>query len=160
MKKLLAVLLTVVMLFAVCVPAFAAELNKDNTSDTVIIKTSTQREGQGDGEDASSYSVSIPAETVISWGKDSTDLTYTIVKCQLLAGQTLTVEATGSGSMKSGDLAPLAYTLADTSYTTPVNTVVNGKDCALKVNIAEADWDNAIIAEYQDTLTFTATVNG
>ena len=59
MKKLLAVALAVVMMLAVCVPAFAADITTDGGTGTAIIKTSTQTAG---GEDGAGFTVTIPAE--------------------------------------------------------------------------------------------------
>ena len=85
MKKVLSVALAVVMLFAVCVPAFAANPITDKTeqSGTTIVKTSTKTET---GEDGRRYSVTIPANTTIPWGKASVDMAY-VVEAHLAYGE-------------------------------------------------------------------------
>ena len=74
MKKLLSIALAAAMLAAVSVPSFAADktLTSDHTSDTAkVTKTGP------DGPEATSYTVTFPAETTIYWGVESTDFTTT-----------------------------------------------------------------------------------
>ena len=121
MKKVLSVALAVVMLFAVCVPAFAANPITDKTEQTgtTIVKTSTKTET---GEDGRRYGHNDMALTEDA----SIKLPYT-----------------------------LEGVLAYTSETPVVNPAVSN---LLTLSIAQADWANAIVGEYSDTLTFTATV--
>lgn len=90
MKKLLSIVLAAAMLAAVSVPSFAADktLTSDHTSDTAKVITSTKT--GPDGPEATSYTVTFPAETTIYWGKESTDFTYN-VKCQLKSNDRLNV---------------------------------------------------------------------
>lgn len=160
MKKILSIALAVVMLFAVCVPAFAANPITQDTepNGTTIVKTSTTTET---GEDAEKYAVSIPADTKIPWGKTETDLENYSVEAHLAYGKHVYISVANSGLMKLADDAneTLAYTLtgdgvaAEYVSTTVVNPVA---PLALKVAIDAADWANAIVGEYSDTLTFTA----
>ena len=98
MKKAISVVLALVMLFAVCVPAFAADISATGTGD-VIVSTSTKT---ATGEDAESYTVTIPADTTIAWGTDSTDVGYT-VESHLARNKAVAVAVTGSGEMKTVD---------------------------------------------------------
>ena len=90
MKKLLSIALAAAMLAAVSVPSFAADktLTSDHTSDTAKVITSTKT--GPDGPEATSYTVTFPAETTIYWGVESTDFTYN-VKCQLKSNDRLNV---------------------------------------------------------------------
>ena len=75
MKKFFAVALALVMLFALCVPAFAADIAVDGGTGDVIIKTDTKIDTNGDDigdTDAESFKVSIPADTTIPWGTADT----------------------------------------------------------------------------------------
>ncbi len=163
MKKLLSVLLAVTMLFAVCVPAFAADTTQSLTekpedSGTVIIKTTTDDEN---GEDAAKYVVTIPADTTIPWGKTETALEGYTVESHLLYGQHIEISVEGNDVMALTEDAAetLAYTLSgDTAYTATSPVVNPAAELTLKVNITADDWANAIVGEYQDTLTFTAKV--
>lgn len=159
MKKILSIALAVVMLFAVCVPAFAANpiTNKTEQTGETIVKTSTTTET---GESGKKYSVTIPADTTIPWGKASTDLVYT-TEAHLGYGEKLNVTVAGNNAMSLTEDASikLAYTLGgETAYTSAGPIVNPAADNTLTLAIAEADWANAIVGEYSDTLTFTAAV--
>lgn len=161
MKKTLAVLLSVMMLFALCVPAFAVNGTVKNklgevTNDTVI-KTSTTTES---GEDAETYTVIIPAETTIAWGAASTAVEYT-VEAHLGYGKVLKVDVADKDAAKLMTLADhaeetLAYDLTDTSYTSAGAVVNPAATVSFNVVITDDAWNNAIVGEYSDTLTFTA----
>lgn len=154
MKKLLAMALAVVMMLAVCVPAFAADITTDGGTGTAIIKTSTQTAG---GDDGAGFTVTIPAENTIFWDAQSTSLTYTITS-QLgpNTGVQVTVDDTDKAYVMTDENGyTLAYTLADTTDTT-TSPVVNAEAFYYTVNVAEAAWNAAIVSEYADELTFTA----
>lgn len=158
MKKIISIALALVMMFAICVPAFAAE-TKDITNDApdaqdAVIKTVTTGE-------TGTYTVKIPATTTIDWGAESTTLEYT-VSAHLKSGDTLKVTAAakdGNYTMTDANSLPLAYTLeGDTAYTTPANTVVTNEAKALNVKVAADAWAGAVISEYTGYITFTAEV--
>ena len=161
MKKVLSIALAIVMMFAVCVPAFAANPITDKTEQTgeTIVKTSTKTET---GEDAENYAVTIPAETIIPWGKDVTILEGYTVDAHLAYGKHVYITVASSGTMKLAEDAneTVAYTLAGEGVAEEFvsNTVENVRPLALKVTIDELDWNNAIVGEYADTLPFTAEV--
>lgn len=159
MKKVLSVALALVMLFAVCVPAFAVNTITDKTENTgtSIVKTDTVKEN---GESGENYSVVIPANTTIPWGEASTDLTYT-VEAHLGYGKKLHVSVAGNGTMalKEDAAEKLSYTLGGATAYTSAGPVVNPKvSQTLNLAIADNAWANAIVGEYADTLTFTAEV--
>lgn len=159
MKKVLSVALAVVMLFAVCIPAFAANPITDKTENTgtSIVKTDTKKENGESGED---FSVIIPADTTIPWGKASTDLTYS-VEAHLGYGKKLHVSVAGNNTMALAQDASikLPYTLGGATAYTSAGPVVNPRASqTLNLAIAENTWANAIVGEYADTLTFTAEV--
>lgn len=158
MKKVISVLLAVAMLAALMVPAFA--LDQDNPTGEAIVKTSTQTEG---GEDAWNYNVSIPAETVIAWGAESTDLEGVTAEAHLYYGEKLYVSVAGNDKMvytpEEGTTFELPYALAgDTAYESEGPVVYPAAALDLKVNVAADDWNKAVVGEYSDTLTFTAEV--
>lgn len=161
MKKVLALALALVMMFAVCIPAFAANpitQDSDLKKGEAIVKTSTTRE---DGTDAESFTVTIPATTVIPWETEVTNLVYT-VESHLAYGKHLEVSvASEDYKMELAEDAAetLAYTLGGATAFAADGPVVNpAADQTLTVTIAAADWANAIVGEYEDTLTFTAEV--
>ncbi len=154
MKKIISIALALVMMFAICVPAFAADItNEAPGAQDAVIKTSTTGA-------TGSYTVTIPAETVIAWGTESTNLQYK-VSAQLEPNKALKVTAAakdGVYNMTDANGLTLAYTLGDATYTTTANTVVDKEVKTLTVNVAADAWSNAVISEYSGYLTFTAEV--
>ena len=166
MKKALSVLVALMMLVAFCVPAFAADIVADGTGDT-IIKTSTLKYTNGDGvgdTDAEGFKVTIPADTVIPWGTEATDVSY-MVEAHLARGKAVSVAVTGSGTMKTADAVyEIPYTLDGTANFVAANPWVydtvndTGVTQPLTVQIAADDWNTAVVEAYQDTLTYTVSV--
>ena len=161
MKKVISALLTVAMLAALMVPSFAV-LNGSSDPDEgdTIVKTSTTMEG---GQDARRYTVTIPADTVIAWGAEETALTGYTAEAHLAYGEKLSVTVAGSGKMtyspEAGVTLELPYTLdGDTAYVSAGPVVYPVANLALSVNITADDWNEAVVGEYQDTLTFTAAI--
>ena len=152
MKKLLSIVLAAAMLAAVSVPSFAADktLTSDHTSDTAKVITSTKT--GPDGPEATSYTVTFPAETTIYWGAESTDFTYN-VKCQSNDRLNVTVaKEDGTTDLKaiaSGNTATLPFSVAGTTAYTSASAVVADEAVNAAVNIASADWAKVPV----DTLT-------
>lgn len=165
MKKVLSIALALVMMLAVCVPAFAANPITQDTENTgtAVVKTDTLKDTDGDGKgdtSAESFIVTIPADTVIPWGTEETALVYT-VESHLAYGKHLEVSVAGNNVMKlaEDEAETLAYTLGGTTAFAADGPVVNpAADQDLTVTITADDWANAIVGEYADTLTFTAEV--
>ena len=158
MKKVVSVLMTVAMLAALMVPAFA--LDQNTPKGDTIVKTSTT---MADGQDARRYTVTIPADTTIAWGAEKTELTGYTAEAHLAYGEKLSVTVSGHGNMtyspEAGTTLALPYTLeGDTAYESTGPVVYPVATLALSVNIAADDWNAAVVGEYQDTLTFTATI--
>ncbi len=161
MKKALSLALAVVMMLAVCVPAFAADITTGGDSGTTIIKTATIKE---DGGDARSFTVTIPADQEIPWGAASYDVSYA-VETHLAYGETLAVTVAGeqgymSYSPEAGVELPLPYALFGdgVAYETTEPTVYPAVTVPLNVVVTEEDWNEAVIGTYSDTLTFTAEI--
>lgn len=167
MKKILAVVLSVIMLFAVCVPAFAVHTITDSSAQTADSKlsTSTQKE---DGTEGASYVVTIPAETTIPWEKAKTLFSYG-VKTQLESGKRLAISAESqSGRNVLVDAAgenELPYTFSRTnggeaietlSYTTETEVVDTNR--TFNIDIATAAWQAVPVNVYSGSLTFTVEI--
>ena len=158
MKKVISMLMTVAMLAALMVPAFA--LDQNTPKGDTIVKTSTTMAG---GQDARRYTVTIPADTVIAWGAEKTELTGYTAEAHLAYGEKLSVTVSGNGNMvyepEAGTTLALPYTLeGDTAYESAGPVVYPVATLALSVNITADDWNEAVVGEYQDTLTFTAAI--
>lgn len=162
MKKALSIALALTMLFALCVPAFAANITTDGGTGDSIVKTRTTTAG---GDSAENFTVSIPAETTIPWLTTTAyDIAYT-VESHLAYGKHLTVtvaDSDGQNKMlytpEAGVTLELPYTLGATAYTAASPVVNPAANVAATINVAENDWNNAVIGEYADTLTFTVNV--
>lgn len=156
MKKILSLAIAIVMMMAVAVPAFAGEINTSGNSADTQIETLLVKE---DGTDAEFFIVTIPAEQKIFWGKESTDVNYT-VRSQLATGSCLQVVVSDSDDgyvMTNTAGATLAYSLADTTYKAS-EEVVGTTTETVKVNVSADAWANAAVDAYSDILTFTASV--
>lgn len=172
MKKVLAIVLALVMMFAVCVPAFAADKTITNETadpkqDTVVVKTTFTTADE-------KWSVSFPAEIPVAWGDSSAQLCHVNVATQLTKGAQLKVavseDATNGNVMKATDATitdTLSYTLANNSdklfgsacgtFNTDgtVNTyeALADEDCPT----VTVDFSSGTIAEYVGNVTYTAT---
>lgn len=159
MKKILSVVLAMVMMLAICVPAFAEKTITDKTgnSATTLVKTDTNKENGDPGEN---YKVIIPSDTTIPWGKDSIDLLYS-VEAHLGYGKKISVSVEGNYTMalKEDENEKLAYTLGGaTSYVSATPVVNPAAAQTFSLAISDDAWANAIVGEYSDTLTFTAEI--
>lgn len=165
MKKALSIILSLIMVFSLSVMAFAEETitgdgsSPKQTADS-IVKTQTVNER---GEDATSFTVTYPAETTIPWGKtDPVNVAYTI-NSQLLFNKRLKVSVAkkdGEDAMKgsAGNDAPLAYTLGGEVNVTTEEAAVSALSKAATVTVAQDAWDAAPVDTYQGNLTFTVEV--
>ena len=165
MKKLISIALAAAMLAAVSVPAFAANpitKETDNTG-TAIVKTSTKTGPDAPDDNAVKYTVTIPADTTIYWGVESTDFTYN-VKCQLKSNDRLNVTVAkedGTTDLKaiaSGNTATLPFSVAGTTAYTSASAVVADEAVNAAVNIASADWAKVPVDEYEGNLTLTVSI--
>lgn len=160
MKKILSIALALVMMLSVCVPAFAADLSvKDTDAGDVIITTSTSKE---DGTDGDWYVVTIPADTTIAWGAESTELKYS-AETHLLYGKTLDVDVTSVDYIMT--YAPEANVTLDLAFALSGDVDVNfatvtypAVEKAVSVDITADAWNHAVVGEYADTLTFSAAI--
>jgi hypothetical protein len=155
MKKVLSLALALVMIMAVCVPAFAADLDAATPAGNTQVLVDGVKD-LGDG----SYTVTIPAVVGIPWGNEITDIGYS-VWCQLQTGKlvSVTVLSADNGVMSNAaQTATLKYSLSDTTYTTTSSVVLASapEEASVKVHIPKANWDGASIDKYSGTLTFTA----
>ena len=162
MKKAISAILALVMLTVLCVPAFAANITTNGGTGDAIVKTRTTTAG-GDSEE--NFTVSIPAETTIPWLTTTAyDIAYT-VESHLAYGKHLTVtvaDSDGQNKMlytpEAGVTLELPYTLGATAYTAASPVVNPAANVAATITVDANDWNNAVIGEYADTLTFTVNV--
>lgn len=165
MKKYVSLILTAVMLFAVCIPAFAANINMgdavQSANPDVFTKTTDEN-----NQNPASYTVIIPADTEIPWGATSTEFQYS-VSSQLEIGKSLKISVIGENSEDklTSDITSatipykLSYSRADgtveDSLSYNSNTeMINNLKRTFYVRIVSDDWNLVPVTEYKDYLTF------
>lgn len=162
MKKILSIAVAVLMIAAICVPCFAATIDKTTPDGKGTAQVKTDISAVTDN---GTFVVTIPAEMPIPWNTantdSATDFTYS-VESQLKTGKLIQVDvAQNSANMTSASGATLAYTITGdiTAVKTTAPVVAAGTFVkTVTVNVAGTAWANAAIDEYSDTLTFTAQI--
>lgn len=162
MKKILSIAVAVLMIAAICVPCFAATIDKTTPDGKGTAQVKTDISAVTDN---GTFVVTIPAEMPIPWNTANTDsskdFTYS-VESQLKTGKLIQVDvAQNSANMTSASGATLAYTITGdiTAVKTTAPVVAAGTFVkTVTVNVAGTAWANAAIDEYSDTLTFTAQI--
>lgn len=152
MKKILAVVMALAMLFALCVPAFAADPNP--------ITKGTAQSGSIDVittylPSDETYSVSYPAAVNVAWGDTAAqDAKYTVTSA-LQIGAKITVSAAENAGGKmtaTGTADTLTFSVqngAAQEFTGANAAVVSDT----KVTIS--DFSGAAVGEYTGTMTYT-----
>lgn len=162
MKKILSIAVAVLMIAAICVPCFAATIDKTTPEGKGTAQVKTDISAVTDN---GTFVVTIPAEMPIPWNTANTDsskdFTYS-VESQLKTGKLIQVDvAQNNANMTSASGATLAYTITGdiTAVKTTTSVVAAGTFVkTVTVNVAGTAWANAAIDEYSDTLTFTAQI--
>lgn len=161
MKKIISIALALIMMMAICVPAFAAT--------AVLGENKVNVETTYETTDAS-YTVTIPATISVKWDDETTvyDASYS-VKSQLLVGASVTVgvaydtdaDDTNNGVMEAeGTDKKLTYTLTGAGETafTGVNDGAKASDVGgTDATITVAGFDAAPVATYTGTITYTVS---
>ena len=160
MKKILAIAMALVMMMAICVPAFAAVTGGSNAGNDTIISTDTLKDEDGDGvgeTDPSWYTVTIPATQTLPWEATSTDIEYAVAS-QLKTGKAVKVTVADDDAAYKMTCAggELAYSLDNATFTAP--SAVYDNTTSVTVKVALDDWKSVAIDSYTDTLTFTAEI--
>ncbi len=170
MKKIISIALAIVMMMAICVPAFATQTIDKSTAQSVTSDVITSKQDV-DGNDAYTYQITFPASYTFAWNDtNAKDASYSVTS-QLLIGASLDVavaydtdaDTTNDGVMAAtGTTETLTYTLtgAGTAHFAEVNenakaSDVNGTDATIKI----ASYADVPVAEYKGTVTYSVTYN-
>lgn len=158
MKKILAVVMALTMLFALCVPAFAADPNPitQDTAQSGSIDVITTYVAANE-----TYSVSYPAAVSVAWGDTAAqDAKYTVTSA-LQIGAKITVSAEANPGGPNDEKGVMT---ADGTSDTLTFSVQNGEaqeftganaaaNSATTVTIS--DFSGAAVGEYTGTMTYT-----
>ena len=152
MKKLTAVLLTMVMALSMTSTTFATEITEGDgspKSEEVTISASI----------APTYTVTIPKDMEVEFNKTSTTFgTISLDEAQIDPGYVVKVELTASGLLKNkaDTTKTIAYAInaGGTAFRSQEYTAA-GQNTPLTIDITQQAWDQAYAGEYADTVTFT-----
>ncbi len=161
MKKIIAIAMALVMMMAICVPAFAANPIVKDGEQTGSADVYTTFDENTDW----SYTVTIPAGVQVDWDDTAPqDMIYT-VESQLLIGASLKVSAAADneGKMTNPNAAEdqfLTFTVAGGDVVTfaevnAANTTAPGVVDGTNVTVAVAGFDNVPVGTYTGTMTYT-----
>ena len=152
MKKIIAIMMALVMMMAIAVPAFAADITKDTAqAGQATVATTT------DATDAT-YTVTYPASTTIAWGDTNAVNVNYAVTSQLPIGASLkvSVAADNGGVMTSTNAAGYSLTYSLTGGAEETFSEINNNVApATAVEVAIADFSQAVPDVYTGTLTYT-----
>lgn len=150
MKKLISVVLALVMMMAICVPAFAAELNATTQSgnSTVLVDGVADK---GDG----TYSVEIPASVDLTWG-DTTKADEYKITSQVQTEKRVKVALAKAKDLTNAANETIEFAVADATTGIANSAVVNNEAHTFNLTIDASEWAAASIAAYEGTITFTA----
>ena len=150
MKKVISVVLVLVMMMAVMVPAFAAELNATTQSgnSTVLVDGVNDK---GDG----TYSVEIPASVDLIWG-DTTKASEYKITSQVQTDKRVKVTLAKAKDLTNAANETIEFAVADATTGIANSAVVNNEAHTFNLTIDASEWAAASIATYEGTITFTA----
>ena len=155
MKKILAIAMAIVMMMAIAVPAFAADITKDTAqAGQATVATTTS-------DTDATYTVTYPAAFTFAWDDVNTQDANYAVTSQLPIGASLKVSvAADNGGVMTSAVATgysLTYTLAGGIGEKTFNEINNGAgpDEDITIAIPQAQYDAAVPAVYQGTVTYT-----
>lgn len=159
MKKIISLVMAFVMMMAVMVPAFAAELTQDDMVDNKAQSEATVQTDisgvNGDG----TYTVSYPATMALRWSDETTDFEIKITS-QLKTGKCVSVVLADKENglvMKNDAGSEIPYTLSQTAFATTAPVVTDDVH-PFSVNVTADDWNAVSFDEYSDILTVTTSV--
>ena len=150
MKKIISVVLALVMMMAICVPAFAAELNATTQSgNSTVLVDGVSDKGEG------TYSVEIPASVDLTWG-DTTKAGEYKITSQVQTEKRVKVTLAKAKDLTNAANETIEFAVADATTGIANSAVVNNEAHTFNLTIDASEWAAASIATYEGTITFTA----
>lgn len=155
MKKALSIAMALIMMFAICVPAFAGELNvSTQEGDALVITDMSAIEGDG------YYTVTYPATLTLVWGTTITPFNYSVTS-QLKTGKVVYVTVMDKEIdfyLKNSSGGKMAYGLGGDCAVTTSAPVVTDETFTFSVQVPTSEWSAAAYDTYQDILSFKASI--
>lgn len=153
MKKLIAFLITAVLLTAASTTAFAAEINQDDSDPKTSQATVTT-------SIAPTYTVSIPEDVSVAFNDISTEWgSIEVTQAQIDPDKQIVVSLAAGALKNSADSTKtIPYTVNDANGVfTEAAYLAKGDKTDLTINITADDWNKAYAGSYSDTVTFTVS---
>ena len=148
MKKVFAIILTLVLLMSLSVTAFAA----NTTGGEADITTSI----------APTYTVTIPADVNVQFNATETAFgTIEVTASQIHPDKCIKVALASDGKLENSidatKVIPYAIKDSEGAVFTSATYLTEGDKTALSIHITADDWNAAYAGEYSDTVTFTVS---
>ncbi len=145
MKKLLSVLLAVCIMLTLSVSVFADPITEDGDYEVTVTAVVP-----------ASYTVSIPADTTVTYNVASTEFgAITLTAARLEAGKAVEVTV-DAGALENAAEETIAYTINDAAGEFSSATFDEANESvALTIEIAPDAWTAAEAGTYNATVTFT-----
>lgn len=154
MKKITAILLTLILTLSLSATAFAAEINQDSDPKTTNVEVTTSIEP--------TYTVTIPSDTKVEFNAETTSFGAVILDAaQIDPGYAVRVELNADGTLENqADTSKtIAYTVEDENGAafTAAEYTAAGEETPLTINITKDSWNAAFAGDYSDIVTFTVS---
>ncbi len=149
MKKVISIVMALVMMMAICVPAFALDATTPAGDVDVVVDGITDK---GDG----SYTVTIPASVDLTWGNDGESKYEITSQVQTTKRVKVAVAKTKDLTNITDATETIEFAVADRTTGIASGAVVSNEVHKFDITVADEEWNNASIAVYEGTITFTA----
>lgn len=153
MKKLTALVLTLVFTLSLSMTAFAAQISQGSNPGTADVEVTTSI--------APTYTVTIPSNTSVIFQTLSTSFgTVKLEAAQIDPGYAVRVQLTADGKLENqaDNDKTIAYSVkAGDSDFTQADYTTAGQKTDLTIEIEEDAWNSAYAGSYSDTVVFTVS---
>ena len=148
MKKLFAVILAAALVMSLSITAFAANTTGGDADITASI--------------ASTYTVTIPANTTVAFNATETDFgAIEVTASQIHPNKCIKVELISDSKLENSIDATkvIPYAIKDSTGAAFTSAIylTEGDKTELSIHITADDWNAAYAGEYSDTVTFTVS---
>ena len=151
MKKIISVALALVMMMAICLPAFATQeiISPNQTGESTVKVDGVADKGEG------TYTVTIPASVNLTWG-DTTKSGEYLITSQVQTDKRVMVTLVKEKDLTNAANETIEFAVADATTGVAEKAVVSDERHTFNLTIDASEWTTASIASYEGTITFTA----